>query len=259
NLPIRVGENALYAYLGARLPPLEELVRPANAFGWSADPAARAFLRRFGASHAIWDRPAESAGAAVLYAGPDLALDQLAYRPPGSPAHATWTLLRLPDPFPPARVARLALAVQDARELIAKLALDESPDHVWHLRSDVPADFPPERASVARLVEWDGVHARVDHDGPCELVITRTFYPGWTARAQDGAELLIYRADGGIQAVRIPGSGTTLVTVRFEPTGLARAGLVSAAAAILAELALICWAARAWLRWRRTRNAAKGT
>jgi len=258
NLPVRIGANALYPYLGVRLRPLDNLVRPANARGWSADPLVSLLLRRFGTTHGVWDLPVESPRAEVLYRGPDLTLDELAYRPPGSKAHATWSLVRHPDPFPSARVARFAFSVVDRFELIKQLVGDDSLDHVWYLRADLAHDFPAAHATAAQLLEWDDDHAQVVHDGPCDLVITRAFYPGWTARARDGQELLLYRADGGIQAVHIPGSGTTHIALRFRPSSLAWAVPVSACSAILAALALAGFGARGLARRMRGRQVPGG-
>ena len=67
-------------------------------------------------------------------------------------------------------------------------------------------------------------------------------------------QLLLQRADEGIQAVRIPGSGTTDITFRFEPTDLAWAAPVSACATIAAALALAGWGARALARRIRARR-----
>ena len=59
-------------------------------------------------------------------------------------------------------------------------------------------------------------HASVDAPHAGWLVITETFYPGWTARV-NGQELAVLRAFGGVQAVRLP-EGRADVTLAFRPT-----------------------------------------
>jgi hypothetical protein len=239
NLPIRAGTTALYPYLGVRLPPLDRLIRPANSRGWSDDPIAAHWLRRFGTTHGIWDRVVVYPGAEVRYRGPDSALDRLAYRPLGTAKRATWTLVRYPlAAFPPARIARFAFDVPDRATLIEQLTARESPDEVFFLATDMPQPREDSRARTARLLAWDGQDARVEHDGPCDLVVSRTFYPGWAARMADGRALTLYRADGGSQAVRIPGAGVTEVKLRYEPASYALGLRISGAALTFAVVAL---------------------
>jgi uncharacterized membrane protein YfhO len=88
-------------------------------------------------------------------------------------------------------------------------------------------------------VRWDGRSGEVEHDGTCDLVLRRTFFPGWTARINDGAEVPVVKADGGFQSVRLPGAGLTKVSVRYRPQGLEVGVGVSIAAAGTATAALV--------------------
>ena len=78
----------------------------------------------------------------------------------------------------------------------------------------------PSRCSVRRLISWDDTVATVEHDGACDLVLARSYYPGWRSRIDEGPEQPVLSADGGFQAVRINGSGTHRVALRYQPTGI---------------------------------------
>jgi hypothetical protein len=67
----------------------------------------------------------------------------------------------------------------------------------------------------------------VEHDGTCDLVIRRAYYPGWTARLDEVRPARIIPADGGLQSIRLPGSGITRVSVNYHSTLLWPAGGVS--------------------------------
>src|SRR5439155_11568739 len=98
-----------------------------------------------------------------------------------------------------------AFDAPDVRSLITQLAASEA-DTVWFLPGDRPSDLGP-RATVARIVSWDGVKGEVDHDGACDLVIRRTYAPGWIARIDDSPPTPVLRVDGGLQGVRMNGGG----------------------------------------------------
>jgi hypothetical protein len=84
----------------------------------------------------------------------------------------------------------------------------------------------------------------VEHDGSCDLVINRTYYPGWMASVDDNNERAVARAELGIQAVHLAGKGKSRVTVAYRPTYLGRASRVGAAAIAMAWLALVLGLAR---------------
>ena len=102
-------------------------------------------------------------------------------------------------------------------DLLGRLTREDDLEIAWFL----PEDHVPGRpeARSARLVSWDGATATVEHDGPCDLVIARSFDPGWTARINGRAVRRVLRVDGGYQGVRLSGSGTERVELRYSPPG----------------------------------------
>jgi uncharacterized membrane protein YfhO len=78
----------------------------------------------------------------------------------------------------------------------------------------------------------------VEHDGTCDLVLTRAFDPGWRARVNDGPERPVFQADGGLVAVRLPGRGPSRVTLRYAPRGLIP-GAAASTAAVATALGVI--------------------
>jgi hypothetical protein len=244
NLPVPAGLTPAFPYLGFTPPPPHRpLEVPSKYRRWAADPIGARWLRRYGVTHAVWDGPVDLRGRAMLYQGPDLALDRLVYKPPGAPAHATWYVVTQPNPFPPARAALRVRLAPDESTLLANLAATARPEDVWYVVAERPPNTHGPRARAARVVSYDGRAAVVEHDGVCDLVIQRTFYPGWTARLDGGPPQPVFKADGGLQAVRLPGSGTTRVTFAYHPTGLRPTTIVAATALAGALLALAAQAA----------------
>ena len=92
-------------------------------------------------------------------------------------------------------------------------------------------------ARFARLISWDGAVATVEHDGACDLVLARCYYPGWWSRIDDGPEEPVISADGGFQAVRIQGLGTHRVALRYQPTRIVLLASISILSVILAARA----------------------
>jgi uncharacterized membrane protein YfhO len=89
------------------------------------------------------------------------------------------------------------------------------------------------------LVSWNGAVAEVEHDGPCDLVIARTFDSGWLADMGGGNEQRVLPVDGGLMAVRIEGSGTDRVRLRYQPPHFAMWLSISVLAAVSAAVTLI--------------------
>jgi len=243
NLPVRAGCVAASPYFGFPMPPPHALLKQLTERNLLHDPAAATWLRRLGVSHVVTEgRPPASTGPGV-YSGPDAALDRLAYHPPGTPERRTWTLTELPSPFPAARVATRSEILPDRTTLVATLARAESADVAHYLPGDAPPGGDGLRARSARVVSWDGRAAEVEHDSPCDLILTRTAYPGWVARVDGGPPRPVTPVDGGLQAVRLVGAGRTRVSVAYEPTGWRAAlGLsvasVASAAAVIAAVGL---------------------
>jgi uncharacterized membrane protein YfhO len=92
---------------------------------------------------------------------------------------------------------------------------------------------PRPDAQLARVVSWNGSTATVEHVGTCDLVIARTFDPGWQARIDNRPEKPILPVDGGFQAVRVEGSGTHTVTLRYHPRRFVLFALISLIALVL--------------------------
>jgi hypothetical protein len=106
------------------------------------------------------------------------------------------------------------------------------PDEAYFVASDLAGASPiaGPRARSARVESWDGRVAVVAHDGACDLVVTRAHDAGWLARVNDGPERPVLPVDGGLQAVRLTGSGPSRVSFRYAPRWLVPGACVSAAA-----------------------------
>ena len=144
------------------------------------------WLRRCRVTHVVDYRRAAAAVGEELGRWRDPALDRIVYHAAGEPASRSWSIVRVDDPFPEARVAARAGRRPTApRSSIGcrGRTIATSPGS-WP-RTGSPAVPTRERA---RLTSWDGTTAAVEHDGPCDLVIARTFDPGWLARVDDGPE-----------------------------------------------------------------------
>jgi hypothetical protein len=135
------------------------------------------------------------------------------------------------DPFPEARVAPRARTSPDRSALLRRLFESDDRDVAWFLAEDRVPDRPDARR--ARLASWDGTTATVEHDGPCDLVIGRTFDPGWLARVDDKSEQPAFRADAGFLAVRLDGAGIRRVSLRYRTPRLALWIAISSGAAIV--------------------------
>ncbi len=119
--------------------------------------------------------------------------------------------------------------------LLERLSRSDDLDTAWFLAEDEVPDRPDARQ--ARLVAWDGTTATVEHDGPCDLVLARTFDPGWLARVDGGPERPVAPVDDGFQAVRLDGSGVHRVGLRYRPPRMALWIAISLAAAALDAIA----------------------
>jgi hypothetical protein len=251
NLPVRAGLTTATPYTGFRLPPPTPLLNGVQDRRAIGDPAAARWLRRYGVTHQVWDFNVPASTGEVVFLGPDPALDVLAYRSPGMPDRRSWRIVRVPDPFPEVRVALRARVAPDRPRLIDALSRSDSADEAWYLEGESPAEPTGPRAGAARVVSWAGLSGEVEHDGVCDLVVTRAYYPGWWVQVDDGPERPASSADGGLLAVRLeprsPGSlKTSRVTFRYRSNGAGLAALVSAiavAAAVIVASRLV-WGTR---------------
>jgi hypothetical protein len=132
-------------------------------------------------------------------------------------------------------------------DLMGRLTREDDQDTAWFLSEDHYPRRPDARS--AGLISWDGTSALVEHEGPCDLVVVRSFDPGWTARINGGAAQRVIRVDGGCQGVRLSGSGKDVVELRYRPPGWRQWLLISsfsASAAILVlSLSVVQWMWRA--------------
>jgi hypothetical protein len=206
-----------------------------------------------GVSHGVFVEPPLDAKTIVVWSGPDPVLDRLFPENPSSPARSraqTWYVVRYPDALPSVRVATTAERVRDWDDLFRHVLEEPLSDTVWYIAEAYPPDDDGRRATSARLLSWDGRTAVVDHDGTCDLVVNRTYYPGWVARVNDGPKHPVRRAEAGVQSVRLPGRGLTRVTFQYRPTRLAESVAVTTGAVIV-SLIVIAFSLQWTLRDRR--------
>ncbi len=119
------------------------------------------------------------------------------------------------------------------------------PDVVYFRGAESPVGVGRATRGSARVIRWDGLSGEVQHDGACDLVLRRACYPGWIARLDGGREVPIVPADGGLQSIRLTGSGVTKVEMTYRPTFIWPAAGVSLAAVAAAAAVLTASAARA--------------
>jgi hypothetical protein len=243
NIPVRAGLTPAFPYLGITPPPPNYLLEDAKSPEKSAALTAQRMMRRFGVTHGVWEASTSAGLGETLYVGPDPALDRVVPHRHDAPVQRTWRIVAYPGAFPGAHVALRVRSAANWGELYSRLSQFDSEDEAWYLREDLPPDDGSARALAALLVSWDGRTAIVEHDGTCHLVIRRTYYPGWTARLNDGASFPVLKADGGLQAVRVPGAGVTRIELAYRPThwqGALRVSLAAiAAVALLLAISLL--------------------
>jgi hypothetical protein len=162
----------------------------------------------------------------------DAALDVIIYHLPSEPAVRSWSIVELDEPFPEARVVTRARTIADRQTLDKRLTYSDDLDLAWFLAEDRSPERPDAR--FARLLSWDGTVATVEHDGACDLVVARSYYPGWLARIDDGPDEPVLPADGGFQSVRIKGSGAHRVALFYRPTRIVPLASISIVSAIVA-------------------------
>jgi len=246
NLPVRAGLGTGNPYLGFSHPHpnralvllQERLLRDdaGTDLGELRAAVPRRWLRRYRVAYMVGSHRSILGLGQELGRWRDPALDRIVPRSRTEPATRAWSIVRLDEPFPEARVAPRARTASGRRALIEQLSHFDDLDVAWFLAEDgVPAR--PDAAS-ARLNSWDGSVALVEHDGPCDLVIARTYDPGWLARINGGREHPVQPVDGGLQAVRIEGSGTDRVALRYRPPRIVIWASTSLLAAFLIASAL---------------------
>jgi hypothetical protein len=244
DLPVRAGVAPIFPYTGFAPPPPHRALELATNHEAASTQVGLARLRRHGVTHGVWDAPVARQGVVTLLEAEDSVLDRLVFKPPGAPSRATWRLVRYDDPFPQVRAAIRVRIATHKQSLLSAIDFDADPQTVWYAVGDKPSNLGEPRATSARVLSWDGLTAVVEHDGSCELVINRTYYPGWFASVNDGNEHAVARAELGIQAVHLSGKGKSRVTFVYRPTYLRRASRLGVAAIALTGLGLIVGLAR---------------
>lgn len=236
DLPIRAGFTPAYPYVGIVPPPPSYLLE-ASTLPSGYTPLLERWLARAGVTHGVFEGPFPFRPGTVLYLGRDPILDAIYTFTAGPLRSRLWRVERYAGAFPEARAACEVEHAELWNDLYPALTTSADPNVVWFLSKDQPRDPPGPRARSAKVVRWDGRSGLVDHDGTCDLVLRRVYYPGWSARV-DGVETPVVPADGGFQSIRIPGAGVSTVTTRYRPTRLYPLVAVSVFAVTLAMVAL---------------------
>jgi hypothetical protein len=233
NLPVRLGLRTTYPELGISAPAPTYLLEPSTV---PEKPPAQYlnWLFRFGVTHGVWEGAKPLRPAELLFVGADPELDRLIARPPGSSGPRTWRVERYSGVAAAPRVALHSLVAPNWELLFRVLAVHVDPTDVWYESGSEPPETAEPRAASARVLAWNEQSCEVEHDGTCDLVVPRAYFPGWSARSDRGAELPVRPADGGLQAVRVTGSGRTRVTFKYKPTDLSLFAPVSIIAGVAA-------------------------
>lgn len=130
---------------------------------------------------------------------------------------------------------------QEARRLIAASAVDFRREVLLADCAGSPAvAAAPAASASASIVAHAGpavtIHAATDR--PSYLVVTDTWFPGWTVRI-DGAPARLWRANHAFRAVALP-PGEHQVQMRYEPVSL-RIGLALSGASLLVGMTFVAW------------------
>ncbi|HKI20205.1 MAG TPA: hypothetical protein VKA15_20110, partial [Isosphaeraceae bacterium] len=225
NLPLWIGAATADPYLGFTHPDINKalvalqkrLLSPESgaAPGQSGLSILKRWLRRCQVTHLVGRAPAQTSLGEELGRWRDSALDRILYRRPDEPMARVWSIVRLDEPFPEVYVAARAESTPDRRTLMDRLSFFDDLDRAWFLAEDRVPTRPPAR--MCRLVSWDGRTATVEHDGTCDLIVARTFDPGWQARIDGGPDQPVVRVNGGLLAVRLQGAGSKRVAFQYRP------------------------------------------
>jgi hypothetical protein len=141
-----------------------------------------------------------------------------------------------------------ALIVGDARCVDDATALGVIRNRAVDFRRQVllagcaepPGGISPANASGSTLIHADSanhVAIRTTADRPAYLVLTDTWFPGWTARV-DGQPTPVWRANHAFRAVVVP-AGEHEVEFRFEPGSLVVGAIISGLSLVVAGV--IAW------------------
>ncbi len=239
DLPLRAGIATAEPYVGFTLDPVNATLRLIGSDPRAlADPNARRWLDRIGVSHAIVEAGnVEPRIGTLIYDGPDPALDDLARSPrPGK----RWRLYRRDDARSGPRLAtRVRLAADDrsARDALFRAPM---PDQETVVAPQANLTLSAPLATSARLLEHTAKSGRVEHNGPCLVVLDRIHYPGWSYRLNsETADRPTVSVEGGRQALWIDDKGETRYHLRYEPTAWPWAAPLSVTTSLSALILLI--------------------
>jgi len=158
-----------------------------------------------------------------------------------------WRLERYPGAFPAVRVLLRSRVVEDWPALFGSLNKDDHRDEATYMRGDAPPESSAPRARQAHLVSYSGTQAVVEHDGDCDVIFRRCWYPGWSHQVNRGPEQRVFRADGGLQAVRLHGAGPSRIHFRYR----------SAWWLVSVPISLAAMATAAYILFQSTRSSVK--
>jgi hypothetical protein len=212
------GHSPAYPYLGIAPPPPNYLLEGSRVPAQAGRPNWAKLMRRFGVTHGVWRRDDKIRDADVVFASNDPALDRLMEDSKTVAGPAGWKVVRYSGVAPPIWTSTRMGVEPEWPALLQRLIASDDIETAWYLSQYRPPAARGPRATWARVARWDGRTAVVEHDGTCELIIRRTAYPGWICRIDGGPEQPVGRADGGLQAIQVPGSGTSRVVLRYRPT-----------------------------------------
>jgi len=94
------------------------------------------WLRRFRMTHLVGHRRSWLALGTERERSRDPALDRIVYHAAGEPATRVWSIVRLDEPLPEARVAARARTLVGRRALLERLSRFDDRDTAWFLAED---------------------------------------------------------------------------------------------------------------------------
>jgi len=240
NLPVDAGLATAYPNLGITPPPPNYLLESTTLPPGQNTESERRWQRRLGATYGVWGSGDDVRGTEVLAEIADPALDRVMRGVSilKSGGLGPWKLVRIPNSFPSAWIARRIREAPTWGRLYTELSCADAALEAWFLSEDLPSPLPDRLARAASIKSWDGETAIVEHDGACILILRRTFYPGWVYRINDGPEQPVIKVNGGLHGVPLAGSGTSRIGLVYRPTGLKQAAAVTLAA--LAAAIAVC-------------------
>jgi membrane protein YfhO len=239
NLAMLYGLEGVAAYDGMTPRHLDEAIRPETS---ALNLLGSGYV---GEISVFWSPVRDLLGIRYILVPPEVAVDRpgLSLRYHGADGRIYRNEAALPRAFVVAEARCLdtaevlkrirARAVDFRREVLLTDCVDATPGDARSPRTD--ASSP----GTARIERYSADHVRIsaESDRGGYLVLTDSWFPGWTANV-DGRETRVERADHAFRAVKL-GPGHHDVEFRYAPTSV-RLGLA------LSALAAIVTGALAW-------------